>query len=734
MSQSIYQLALVARQNGRFDEADRLLRSISINSQEYPDAILALAIMAYERQDFQGAASYFSRLIAIQPGRAEHHCNLGECLRECGRFDEASRQLQFGITLNPDQPDALNSLGLIFHIQNKLDEAENAIRRALALRPQFPLAMINLGMVLQEKRRLKEAAALFRDALRLDPDNPMGNSNLGQILVEIGHVDDLDEAEQLCLKAARLTPNRPHPINNLGNVYRAMGRFDEALECYRKAMAIAPELAMPLNNMGQALQGRAQYEEATTFYLDAIAREPNSPRFHANFASMLNDQDLHQEALKRYKHALAIDPGHAESYHGLGQVQMQLQDTQAAEVSFRKSLELDPELTAPRVGLANLYSELGEFEKAEQESSIALISHPKLVELHYLRATHKKGKVTDAELKIMQRLLEEKYFGEGAKAQLHFSIGTVFDKRKDYQKAVYHFQQANALQNAAKLLRGEHYQPKAFSDWVSNLVETFNPEMMRQFQGLGHESNRPIFVLGLPRSGTTLTEQILASHTDVHGAGELTFISKSFERLPNILGLSETDAFSAVKSLDSIGLKSAAEFYLEQIASKNDNQPHIVDKMPDNVNLVGWIRLMFPNAKIIHCRRDLRDIAVSCYQTCFGAIRWANDWHTIALRFSDYLRGVKHWQSIESVNWLDFPYEHVIEDTETYARKLIEFAGLDWQPNCLKFHETKRPVRTASLSQVREPIYKTSVAKWKNYELAMQPFIETMEAHGYQFE
>ncbi len=165
---------------------------------------------------------------------------------------------------------------------------------------------------------------------------------------------------------------------------------------------------------------------------------------------------------------------------------------------------------------------------------------------------------------------------------------------------------------------------------------------------------------------------------------------------------------------------------MKQIEAKNANASFVVDKMPDNINMLGWIHLIFPNAKVIHCRRDLRDIALSCWQTCFGSIRWANDWHQIARRFTDYLRIAQHWQSCKGIEWLDFSYESVIEDTESHARRLIEYVGLEWEPGCLKFHETKRQVRTASLSQVREPIYTTSVAKWRNYEREMAPFLDEM--------
>ena len=254
---------------------------------------------------------------------------------------------------------------------------------------------------------------------------------------------------------------------------------------------------------------------------------------------------------------------------------------------------------------------------------------------------------------------------------------------------------------------------------------------MSRLRGSGHDSPRPIFVVGMPRSGSTLTEQILASHSAIHGAGELLFLNRTFTKLHDVLGMEDTEPFSALKSVGPDGLKASADVYLREIGARNADAPFVVDKMPDNVNLLGWIHLIFPNAKVIHCRRDLRDIALSCWQTCFGSIRWANSWGEIARRLIDYLRVVEHWKTLGCIDWLDFPYESVIEDPEGYARSLIEYVGLEWEPNCLKFHETRRQIRTASLSQVREPIYKTSVAKWRNYEREMAPFLEEMARLGW---
>lgn len=730
-SQELFRAACEAHGRGELEPAERTFRAIPPAAPEYADAALGLAVIAYQRTRFPEAAAQFARLVALRPGEASHHCNLGECLRESGRLDDALAQLELGLAIDPHQPDAFNSLGLIHHAQRRLSQAEEALRRALSLRPEFPTAMINLGMVLQERRRLTEAADLFRAALALDPENPMGNSNLGQILVEIGRIDDLDEAERCCLKAIRRTPDKPHPINNLGNVYRAMGRFDEAVACYRKAMELAPGLAMPLNNMGQALQGRGRHDEAAAFYLDALALEPNAARFHANYASLLTDQERHEDALERYRFALVLDPQHAESYCGLGQVSMHLQKADQAEASFLRALEIDPDLTAPRLGLASLYSELGDFEKAEAQASIALQSHPKLAEVYYQRATQRKGVVSDADLETMTSLLHEKYYGEAARAQLSFALGTVHDQRRNHETAGQHFRAANQWQAAAKRKRNESYDPESYSEWIGKIIDAFSPDLIDRLKGLGHPSRRPIFVVGLPRSGTTLTEQILSSHRAVHGAGELTILNQTFLDLPRTLGMAGADPFAALRAVGADGLRTAAELYLRQIHAMNSEALFVVDKMPDNVNLLGWIPLIFPNARVIHCRRDLRDIALSCWQTCFGSIRWANDWGQITRRFHDYLRVVDHWKGLEGVDWLEFPYESVIEDTEGHARRLIEYVGLEWEPSCLRFHETRRQVRTASLCQVREPIYRSSLAKWRRYEREMTPFLDEMARRGH---
>lgn len=726
MNDSVFEAATRAHGLGRLDQAEGLYRAIPPVAPQYAEAVLGMAVVAYQRGRFSDAVAHFSRLVALRPGNGANHSNLGECLREAGRLDDAVTQLRLGISIDPNQPDAFNSLGLVYQAQKKRPEAEQALRHALKLRPDYAMAMINLAIVLQEIGKRKEAVALFRQALALEPDHPMGNSNLGQILVELGEHDDLDEAESRCLAAIRLTPDRPHPVNNLGNVYRAMGRFEDAVACYQKAMALDPTMAMPFNNMGQALESRARYSEARQYYMNALALEPNSARFHANVASLHHEQDEHEEALARFRHALAIDPEHGESLCGMGRIFTHMMKTAEAEFCFFKALELDPESPAPRLGLANLYSELGQFDKADEEYDRALAINPKIIEVYYQRATRPKGRLTDDDVATMMSLLDQKYLGDGGRAQLEFALGSVEDRRRNYEAAGRHFEAANRSQAAAKSKRGETYDPETYASYINKMIGGISAELMRRFAGLGHASARPIFVVGLPRSGTTLTEQILASHRDVHGAGELEVMSKTFQNLAATLRVAAPDSFAALGYLTTASLDASANVYLGELDRHNSRSRFVVDKMPDNINLLGWIRLVFPNARVIHCRRDLRSVALSCWQTSFGAIRWANDWRHISQRFANYLRIVEHWRSLPGIEWLDFPYESLIANPEGQARALLDYAGLDWDPNCLNFHETERVVRTASQSQVREPIYKTSVAKWRHYERELAPFIDEM--------
>jgi hypothetical protein len=264
--------------------------------------------------------------------------------------------------------------------------------------------------------------------------------------------------------------------------------------------------------------------------------------------------------------------------------------------------------------------------------------------------------------------------------------------------------------------RHREYDPAQHEQFVGNLLAAFGAEFFAGAAGGGWDSRRPVFVFGLPRSGTTLVEQVLASHSRVHGAGELPLARRSFEAMPAAAVRNEPP-LACVPHLGAEARRRLAEQHLGWLhAHDGGRAERVVDKMPDNYLYLGLLAALFPGAVFVHCRRDLRDIAVSCWMTHFRSIRWANDPAHIAARFAQYRRAMDHWRKVLPVRLVEVDYEETVSDLEGVARRLIGACGLEWEPACLDFHRTRRPVRTASLTQVRQPIYKRSAGRWKNYE------------------
>ncbi len=253
---------------------------------------------------------------------------------------------------------------------------------------------------------------------------------------------------------------------------------------------------------------------------------------------------------------------------------------------------------------------------------------------------------------------------------------------------------------------------------MDGLLRAFDRDFFARTAGAGSgRRTRPVFVFGLPRSGTTLIEQVLASHPRIHGAGELRLARQSFEAIPETLGRPGRAAGRRRpprRGRPSAGWPSGTSTRCGGWTAADAER--VVDKMPDNYMYLGLLAAMFPNAVFIHCRRDLRDVAVSCWMTDFRSIRWANDPDHIAHRFRQYRRLMDHWRAVLPVPIHEVDYEETVADLEGVARRLLAACGLEWDPACLEFHRTNRPVRTASVTQVRQPVYKQSVARWKNYE------------------
>ncbi len=274
---------------------------------------------------------------------------------------------------------------------------------------------------------------------------------------------------------------------------------------------------------------------------------------------------------------------------------------------------------------------------------------------------------------------------------------------------------------------GRPYNPDQHSFFIDQLIAAFNSDLLARGRHWGDPNPRPVFIVGLPRSGTTLVEQILASHPQIHGAGELPDVHRVFHSLPRVVGWPVDDPFSALNALGPAAARVAARWYLDRLENlAPPTAARVVDKMPDNIHFLGLIALLWPSARVIVCSRDVRDVAVSCWQTGFATIQWANHPDHIARRLVDSQRILEHWRRSQPLSWLEVHYEELVNDVECHSRRLIQFLGLEWDPACLAFHTTRRPVRTASLTQVHQPVYRHSVGRWRHYETILAPLFQAL--------
>ncbi len=351
---------------------------------------------------------------------------------------------------------------------------------------------------------------------------------------------------------------------------------------------------------------------------------------------------------------------------------------------------------------------------------------PRFALAHYNLAELLRGKLPQADLAAQRRLLEDSRPNDGDRSLLHFGMAQVLDALGDYAQAAEHLARGNALQLSEWRRHGEQYDPAAYDSLVTRLIEVCSPAFFQRVRGFGLESELPVFVVGLPRSGTTLVEQVLASHPQVFGAGETPLARDSLAALGGE-GLAPVEGLCR---LDREAASRIAARHLEKLRARSPAALRIVDKMPENYLYLGLLAALFPRAKLIHCRRDLRDVALSCWMTHFQEVSWANDQEHIASRFSGYQRIMEHWHNVLPTPLLEVDYEETVVDLEGVARKLVSWCGLEWEPRCLEFHRLKRPVTTASALQVRQPIYGTSVGRWKHYEPALRSLFARLESHG----
>jgi tetratricopeptide (TPR) repeat protein len=708
--------ALALHRQGALKEAARAYQDLLAADPEQADALHLLGVLRHQQGDHARAVDLIRRAVARRPSVPAFHANLAEAYRALGQFERAAGSCRMALRLWPDYPEARVNLGLALQRLGRLDEAVEQFRHALRLRPGFAAAHNGLGTLLREQGHLDEALDHFRRAVEHDPGLAMAHSNLGQLLLDRGRAE---EALPPCREAVRLQPDLAAAHHNLGNVLRALDRLVEARAAYTEALRLDPDLAPALANLGLTLHRQGQLNDALPWLRQAVEQEPGNTGWWENLGDLRMDRDEHAEAVPCYERVLALAPDRGTTHNSLGwALQEEGRLAEAAE-HYRTALRLDPALGGAQLNIGGVHEEMGELAEAETAFRTALRIQPRFALAHARLATLLRGRLPDADLAALEERLADPQVRGEPRANLLFGLAQVLDSRGDYARAAECLGEANALALDQARRRHRDYDPAQHEQFVDNMLQASDAAFFARTAGGGVDGRRPVFVFGLPRSGTTLIEQVLASHSRVRGAGELVLVRRSFEAIPTALGRPEGPVH-CLPHLDAAGVRRLAEQHLRWLDGHDGAAAErVVDKMPDNYVYLGLLAAMFPGAVLIHCRRDLRDVAVSCWMTNFRSIRWANDPDHIATRFAQYRRVMDHWRAVLPLPIHDVDYAETVSDLEGVARRLVAACGLGWEPACLDFHRTRRAVRTASVAQVRQPIYTQSVARWKNYEQAL---------------
>lgn len=697
------------------------------DAQAQAEAWHAEGLAALADQRFDSACAALEAAVKLTPERAWFWCNLGHARMQQAR---ALRQ----------PPHA----------------AVEALRTALALRGDYELARYNLASALIEcgeadaaleqldwlcSRNPGHAEYLcaradaerigghwraarrgYRAVLDLDPGHVRAESNLGALLAAFG---DEEQALRHCEHAVELAPESWQARRLLGRCHVQREDFEAAMTAFADAFELNAEVPELCVDIARVWQETGDLAEAVSWYRRALHLQADVAGAQAGIASILLDQGQSAEALALIQGLTGAAADDVEVLRTHALCVWQEGDADAALALVHKAMAAQPDNAGLHALAGQILASAGQVEAAHAAYLRGLELNPRCVPALSGLATSQRSALDVQHVQAMQRLLERPRLRDGAASALHGGLAQYHDGRKDWAIAAEHMNQANARHWAQRERRGQVYSATKHAEYCQRLRSQFDPRWFERVAAFGNASEEPVFIVGMPRSGTTLTEQILARHPAVLGIGERSLASQAFQQFQAGAGGPAEDGDvdrmqAAMARIDGDRLAPIANSYLEQLAALKQKlgKPgalRVVDKMPDNYLLLGWIATLFPRARIIHCRRDLRDVAVSCWLTQFGKIEWASRWPDLLDRIQHYQAMMRHWRTVLPGRFLETDYEAMVADQEASSRRLIDWLGLDWDPACLEHYASDSLVRTASITQVRQPIYSRSVARWQAY-------------------
>ena len=699
-------------QAGRLEEAEALAKSITQNFPEHPFGWKALGAVLQKTGRFGESVAPMQSAVRLSPQDAEAHYNLGTTLQELGRLDDAEASHTNAITLEPDYAIAHNNLGNTLRALGRPAEAEARLRQAIALVPDFAEAHYNLGSTLQELRRLDEAEISLRQAALHRPDYAEAHNNLGTTLKELGR---LDEAENTHRHAITLKPDYAAAHNNLGVVLKKLGKSAEAEASYRQAVALEPDYAEAHYNLGNTLKELGRLDEAEASFRKAITLRPDYAEAHNNFGVTLKELGRLDEAENSYRHAITLKPDYAAAHNNLGVALKELGRLDEAEVSLGEAIGLKPDFAEAHNNRGVTLRGLGKLTEAEESYRQAIALDPGYAEAHRNLVASKDFSSNDEQFAQMQALYLDPNISENDRCHICFALARASEDLEAFAAAFRFYEEGNALRKA-QLGYHKAYDQKLFEEVKANYPRVHSYSLESDIHDSKHV---PIFIVGMPRSGTTLAEHIISSHRLVTGAGELPFASQ-FGRA---ISVGQTPA-------NDKELKTFRGRYLEALQRRSEGKMVVIDKTPNNFQLLGLITAALPEAKIIHVKRDAAAVCWANYTQYFvsNSLKYCYGLDDILHYYELYQDLMEYWHQVLPNRIYDLDYEVLTQNQEEETRKLIGYLDLVWDDACLSPQNNKRMVSTASATQVRKKVYQGSSELWKRYRAYLNGALDHLSA------
>ncbi|MFL2701636.1 MAG: sulfotransferase family protein [Gammaproteobacteria bacterium] len=638
--------------------------------------------------------------------------NAADLLRK-REFNLAEQQLSEILKKFPDDPNALRLSGVSSLEQEKPEVALIPLQKAIRVAPEFIQAHENLAQAWTQLGDLKKAEACFKKCLEIDPSNFSNWKSLGDVLSDQRKDEEADKAYKNAISTDKKYLDLQKAMSQVQK-----GNLGEAERIYREILSDDPNNVDALRLLALLASRTGAVDQAINMLENCIKISPDYALAWENLAKMYrqkDDPDSLQKAALCFSKATELRPDWAEGWAGLGTMQTRSSQHEEGIESYKTSIELKDNQPRVHLSLGHVYKTTGNQEACINSYNDAISLDNNFGEAYWSLANLKTYKFSDEEISSMEKRVELTEVPEREKVHFLFSLGKAFEDMGNYDESFKYYKRGNDLNRGRTT-----YDPKAIEALSERLKLFFTEDRFNKYKDFGNNSNSPIFIVGLPRSGSTLIEQILASHSKIEGTMELPNIMNIARKLGN----STKDRTAYPEVIDSLlgsDLTDLGKSFIDETQFLRTGKQHFIDKMPNNFSHIGLIKLILPNAKIIDARRNPMDTCFSCFKQLFARGQaFTYDLSEIARYYVNYINLMDHWDKVLPGYVFKVQHEDLLNNQEGVTRDLIEFCEVDFESSTLEFYKTKRAVKTASSEQVREPINTKGLNQWKNYEIHLK--------------